>query len=183
MDFVYHHKPQISKELWNGCVFVQKHGLQRFRGDLQNTGGFPHQSGFVTLGHISMPMPYRNIRLLTQICESCELVIDQSLQRTDINASHRGGRVFREKCNDREEGRFCFTGGSRGCQQNIVICIKDGICCGHLNGPEILPMIAVDIVLNKRGITVKGTHRLPLTIQILQNPYGCSLPGQRSAHR
>ena len=42
MDLVNDHEPQVSKELGNGGVFVQEHGFQRFRGNLQNAGGVLH---------------------------------------------------------------------------------------------------------------------------------------------
>ena len=44
--------------------------------------------------------------------------------------------------------------------------IEQNICCRNLNGPQILPAVAVDIVLHKRCVTVEGAHILPLKAQI-----------------
>ena len=139
---------------------MQQHGFQRFRGDLQNAGGMLHHSGLVTLGHISVPVPHRNVRLGAQVIQPEKLVVDQRFQRADVDGSHGGGGIFGKQGDDGEEGRLGFAGGGGGGEQQIFVGIEDGIRRGYLNGPEVRPVVAVDIVLNKGSVTVKCTHSL-----------------------
>ena len=147
---------------------MQKQGLQRFRSDLQNSGGMLHQLRFMALCHIPMPMPDRDVRFCAQIVQPKKLVVDEGLQRPYINAPHRGGRIFRKQCDDGEEGCLGFSGGSGSGKQQVFVRVENGIRCRHLNRPKIVPVIPVYKVLNKGGIPFKHTHRLPLTAQIPQ---------------
>ena len=123
---------------------------------------------YVALGHIPMPMPHGDIGLCAQIIQPEELVVNQGFQRAYIDATHGSRRVLGKQGDDGEEGRFGFARGGGGGEQQILVGVEDDICRRYLNGPEVLPPIAVDIILNKRGIPFKNTHRLPLTAQIPQ---------------
>ena len=154
------HKTQISEKAGDGGVLVQQHGLQGFRGDLQNAGGMLHHPGLVALSHISVPVPHRNVRLGAQVIQPEELVVDQRFQRADVDGAHGGGGVFGKQGDDGEEGRLGFTGGGGGSEQQIFVGIEDCIRRCHLDGPEVRPVVAVDIILDKGGVTVKCTHSL-----------------------
>ena len=75
-------------------MLMQEQRLQRFRCDLEDTGGLFQQLRLVTLGHISMPVPYRDIRFGAKVGQPAELIVDQGFQRTDIDGADRGRRVF-----------------------------------------------------------------------------------------
>ena len=163
MHLVDHHKAQIAEEPGNCGVFVEEYGLQRFRCDLQNPGGMLYQPAFVALGHIPMPVPDRDIRFRAKVIQPGELVVDQCLQRPHIDTANGSRRILGKQGYDREEGGFRLTGGGGRSQKHILIGIKDRIRRSHLNGTQVLPAVAVDILLNKGSIAVKCTHKLPLT--------------------
>ena len=182
MHLVNHHKPQVMKQPGNGGVLVQQHGFQAFRGDLQNAGGVLHHFGLVALRHVPMPVPHGNVPLGAQLIEPPELVVDQGFQGADVDCPHRSRGIFGKQGNDGEKGRFRLAGGSGGGEQQIVIGIEDGIRRRHLNGTEILPAVAVDIILHKGRIAVKGvTHRQlqSLTVMVQTDFAGGSLNGMR----
>ena len=94
VDLVDDHEPQISEKLGDGSMLMQQQRLQRFRCDLEDTGGLFQQLRLVTLGHISVPVPYRDIRFGAKVGQPAELIVDQGLQRTDIDGTHRSGRIL-----------------------------------------------------------------------------------------
>ena len=158
MDLVNDHEPQVPEEGGDGPVLVEQHGLQGLGGDLEDAGGALHEPGLVALGHVAVPVPDGDVRLLAQVVEPGELVVDEGLQRTDVDAAHGGGRVLVEECDDGEERRLGLAGGGGGGEEQIVVRAEDGLRRGHLNGPEALPAVAVDVLLDEGGVVVEDVH-------------------------
>ena len=121
-----------------------------------------HEPALVAVGHVPMPVPDGDVRLGAQIAQAEELVVDERLQRTDVDAAHGGRRILIEQGDNGEEGRLRLAGGGGGRQQHVVVGMKDGLARGHLDGPQIFPAAAVDILLNKGGVAVEDAHRLLL---------------------
>ena len=161
MDLVNDHKPQVSKEPGDGGVFVQEHGFQGFRGDLQNAGGVLHELFLVAPGNVPVPVPHRDPRLVAQLVQSEKLVVDEGLQGADIDTADGGGHVLGKQGDDGEKGGLGFPRRGGGGEQDVVVGVKNGIRRGHLDGPEVFPVVPVDILLDKGGIAVKSSHRLP----------------------
>ena len=158
VHLVNDHKAQVGKEPGNGSVLVQQQGFQRFRRDLQDTGGVLHELFLVALGYVSVPVPDRNVRLGAQLVQPQKLVVDKCFQRTDINAPDGSRGIFGKQGNDGEEGRLRFSGRCRRGEQHVILRIEDRVRCRNLNGTQIFPVVAVNIFLYKRCIPVKSAH-------------------------
>ena len=137
---------------------MQQQRLQRFGGDLQNAGWLFEHPRLVGLGHIAVPVPHGDARLGTQVIRPQKLIVDQRLERADVDRPHRSGRILKKLGEDGEKGSLRLAGSGGGTQQHVVIGIENGIPRRHLNGTQRLPVIAVDEILHKGRIAVKYIH-------------------------
>ena len=104
MHLVYDNEPQVSEKSGYHRVFPQKHSLQRLRSYLQYPRRMFQHLVLVGLRYISVPVPYRYIRLLAQFIEPYELIVDKCLQRSYIYSSHRTWHILGKQ---REYGKKC----------------------------------------------------------------------------
>ena len=105
-----------------------------------------------------MPVPDGDIGLFAQIVEANELVVDECLEGANIEGANACGRVLPKLGQDGKEGRLSFA-RCRGCrQEHIVLRVEDGICRRNLDGAQTLPIVGVNEILDKRGISVKSVH-------------------------
>lgn len=89
MDLVDNDIPKILKQGRYRIRPVHQQPLKRLRGNLKHAGRLPHQLRLLSLGHVAVPVPYRNLPLLQQIADALELVVDQRLKRPDIQNAYR----------------------------------------------------------------------------------------------
>ena len=130
-----------------------------FRGDLQNPRRFTEQLPFLALRRITMPSRYGDSRFLAKLVQPPELIIDERLERSDVQHSHRSSRLFIQETQDWKKRRFGFAGGGGCRQQHIVIGIEKSITRRILHRAKRLPAGAVNIILYKRGVLSKNVHR------------------------
>ena len=110
------------------------------------------------LRDIAVPVPDGDIGLFAEVVEANELVVDECFEGANVEGAHARGRVLPKLGQDGEEGRLSFA-RCRGCrQEHIVLRVEDGICCRNLDGAQTLPIVGVNEILDKRGISVKGVH-------------------------
>ena len=112
----------------------------------------------MALGHVAVPVPDGDVRLLAQVVEPGELVVDEGLQGADINTAHRGRRVFGKEGDDGEKRRLRLAGGGGCGEEQVAIRAENGVGGGHLDSPEALPAAAIDVVLYEGGVTVEDVH-------------------------
>ena len=158
VDLVDDHEAQVAKEVGDGAVAVQQHGLERLGRDLQDARGVLEQAMLVRLGHVAVPVPHGDVRLGAEVVQAHELVVDEGLERAHVERSHRGGRVLVKEREDGEEGRLGLARGRRGREQHVVVGVEDGLAGSHLDGAQRLPLVLVDEVLHERGIAIKDVH-------------------------
>ena len=115
MDLVDHNEPQIMKERRDLHVLVDHERFQRFRRDLQDARGLLHQLPLLGLRDVSVPAIDSNSLLLAQLVQTPELVVDQCLERCDIEHADTLGRLFIKQRKDRKEGRLRLSGRGRRC--------------------------------------------------------------------
>ena len=107
-----------------------------------------------------MPVPDGDARLLAEVVEPQELVVDEGLERADVDGPHAGGRVLVEEREDGKERRLRLARGRGGREQDVVVRVEDGLCGGHLDAAKVLPSVAVDEVLHEGGVAVERAHAL-----------------------
>ena len=137
---------------------MQQQRLKRFRSDLQNARRLLQEFAFVRGGDIAVPMPDGDVRFLAQVVQAIELIVDEGLERSDVERSHAGGRIFPKQREDGEEGGFRLSRGGLGGEQDVLVGIEDSVRCGDLDGAQALPRVAVDEVLHKRCVSVERAH-------------------------
>ena len=158
MHLVYHDKAQVTKDARNGVVPVEQHGLERLRRNLQDARGMLEHLCLVRLRDIAMPVPHGYVALGAKVLEAQELVVYQRLERANVDAAHRGRRVFPEL---RQDGEERSLGLARGCgcrEQDVLVGVEDGVCGGNLHGSQALPVVVVDEVLDERRVAVESVH-------------------------
>ena len=158
VDFVDNHKTQIAKEPRHRSVFVHEQCLERFGRDLENAARFFKELALVRGGNVAMPVPDGDVRLLAQVVKAQELVVDERLERADVERAHAGRRVLVKEGEDGEERRLGFARGGRGREKDVLVGVKDRLGGSNLNGAQVLPRMVVDKVLHKRCKAVKDAH-------------------------
>ena len=158
MDLVDDHIAQVAKHARDRHVLMDQERLERLGRNLQDAARFFDQLSLVRLRDVAMPVPDRDIGLFAEVVEANELVVDECFEGTNVEGAHARGRVLPKLGQDGKEGRLGFA-GSRGCRQEyVVLRVKDGVCRRNLDRTQTLPIVGVDEVLDKRGISVKGVH-------------------------
>ena len=94
-------------------MLVDHERFQRFRRDLQDARGLLHQLPLLRLRDVSVPAINSNSRLLAQLVQTPELVVDQCFKRCDIEHADTLRRFFIQQGQNRKEGRFRLAGRSR----------------------------------------------------------------------
>ena len=141
------------------ALFGDHQRFKGFRGDLQNLRRFTEQLPFLALRSITMPSRCGDSCFLAKLVQPPELIIDKRLERSDVQYSHRGSRLFVQEAQDWKKCRFGFAGGGGCRQQHIVIGIEKSIARRILHRAKHLPTGAVNIILYKRRVLIKNVHR------------------------
>ena len=150
MHLVDNNKPKIAEKLQTGAAFTDQQGFQRLRRNLQNSLRMLQKAVFVRSGRIPVPFANGQSGLLQQIFQSFELIVDQCLQRTDIQNADRSGRLPVQLRQNGQKSGLCFSrGGSRGKQQ-IVVAVKDNAAGGNLDVAQLRPSAGINIILDIR---------------------------------
>ena len=119
-----------------------------------------------------MPMPYANACMLAHLLEPGELIVDQSLERRDVEAADGCGRLLLHEGDDGEKGCLGLPRGGGGTQQQVIAGIEYGIGSRCLHRPKALPPLPVDVVLDEGGITGEEIHDTTLSSYVLPYCYG-----------
>ena len=164
MDLIDHNKPEVSEKIRNLPVLSQKQSFQGFRRNLQNAGRMFQKLLFMGRRHVAVPVPDGNAGLLTEIIQTSELVVDQRLQRRDIDTADRSRGILIKQSQDRKKGGFRLAGSRGSRQQYIFIRFKDRFARRRLDRPKVLPVAAVYEILNKWRITAENIHLQVLSV-------------------
>ena len=161
MDLIDHNEAEIPEQGWDLHMFVDHQRFQGLRRDLEDPGGLFHELSLAGPGRIPVPAGDRDRRFFAQLFQTAELVVDQGLERRDVEHSHCGGRIFIQQAQDREKSGLRLSGGRRCCQQHILVRVEDRVSRRVLYRPQCLPARPVNIVLNKRRVAIKNVHSCP----------------------
>ena len=102
-----------------------------------------------------MPFANRQIRFRQQVIQPLELIVDQRLQRADIQNPYRACGMLIQLCEHRQKGRLRFAGSRARGEQKVFLRIKNGVAGGHLDLPQLRPIARIDVILNIRRQPVK----------------------------
>ena len=105
-----------------------------------------------------MPVPHGDARLLAQVGEAEELVVDQRLRGADVDGAHAGGRVLPELGEYGEERRLGFSRRGLSGKKDVVLGVEDCLARCHLDAAQALPLVVVDEVLDKGRVVVEDAH-------------------------
>ena len=162
MDLIDHDEAQVAEQGGYLHVLVDHQRFQRLGRDLQDAPGLFQQAALLRLRDVAVPARHGNARLLAQLGEPAELVVDQRLERRDIQHADRPRRVLIQQAEDRKERRFGFAGGGGRRQQDVVFGVKDRVARRVLDRAHALPARAVDKILNEGRVSVEYFHRFSL---------------------
>ena len=158
MDLVDDDKAQIAEKRRDLHVLVDEQGLQRFRRDLQDARRLLQQPALVGLRDIAVPARHRDALLLAELIQAAELIVDQRLERRDVQHAHRPRRILVQQRQDRKKRGFGLSRSGRGRQQHIFVRTENGVARRVLNAAQALPARTVDIILYKRRVAFKDIH-------------------------
>ena len=158
MNLVDDNKPQVMEQGRNLHMLIDHKGFQRLRRNLQDAGGVLQKLSLLRLRGVPVPRCDSDALLLAELREPPELVVDEGLKRRNIEDAHRLRRILLKQRQDREKCRLRLArrGGRR--EKDVGVGAEDGVAGRILHAPEALPAGTVDIILNKRGISLKYIH-------------------------
>ena len=151
MDLVDDHVAEIAEEPRHVVGTVHEHGLQRFGGDLQDARGLLQELLFVGLRHVPVPSRHADARQIQKLLHAAELVVNEGLQRADVQRADAHGRVLPQVGEDGEKGRLGLTAGGGGGEQEVVAREEQRPRRRHLHAPQGFPAVGEDVLTDEFG--------------------------------
>ena len=158
VDLVDHYEAQVAEKGGHFHVPTDEHRLEGLRRDLQDASRVLDKSALGGARCVPMPACHGDVRIPAQFGEAFALVVDERLQRREVEHSHARGRILVEQREDREERGFGLPGCCRGGEQDVLIGVEDRIGCGVLHAAQLSPAGAVNVVLDERREALEGVH-------------------------
>ena len=158
VDLVDDDKAQVAEEGRDLHVLVDEQGFQRLGRDLQNAGWLFEQLPLLRLIGVPVPTGDGDALLLAQLVQAPKLVVDERLERGDVQHPHGLGGGFVQQRQNRKKRSLGFARGGGGGEQHVFVRVENGVSRGVLHRPQALPAGAVDVILNKRRVALKYVH-------------------------
>ena len=98
----------------------------------------------------------RDIAAFEQAGDAEKLVVDERLQRTDVQCADGNRRVAIQLSDDGEERRFGFAAGGGAADQDMIRPVDDGVDGSGLYFAQRFPLVAIDIFLDEGRELVEG---------------------------
>ena len=171
MKFVDHQIAQPGQQARNDRSPVDEGGFQGFGGDQQHPRRLVHHLPLRRRRHVAMPAVHGHANPLTEVFEAPVLVVDQRLQRRDVQHLHadshrihsslvscantRSDRSVpladaRQVRQDRQEGGLGLSGGGRRDDDHIAVAVEYGDGGAFLSVVQRGPALVVDPALYTR---------------------------------
>ena len=173
MKFVDYDVAQPGQQARNDRTPVDEDGLQGLGGHHQHPGRCRHHLPLRSRRHVAMPAVYGHVNPSAEVFEALVLVVDQRLQRRDVQDLHAdfgsAGRCrshpslvpcanarsvrsvplhgVRQVRQDRQEGGFGLSGGRRRRDEHIAIAVEYGVRGAFLGVVQRGPALVVDPAL------------------------------------
>ena len=135
---------------------VHEKRLDRLGRDQQHARGLFEHAALWRCRDVPVPLVDGDLRLLAELLQPRELVVDQRLERPDVNRSDTRGRFFEHTGQDGQEGRFGFPGRRPGRDDQVTRAVKDFMDGVHLYLAELRPAHPVERLLQRRVQTIEG---------------------------
>ena len=120
MELVDDNKRQRVKDPVEAGGLIDEQGFERFGRDQQHSAGTIEKPTFLFGGDVAVPPMDGNLRIFAQLFESAELIVDQGLERPDVQCANRTERAVTDARQDWQESSLCFSGGGPGGQHDVV---------------------------------------------------------------
>ena len=108
-----------------------------------------------------MPFGHGDIGVQKQLLQAFELVVDQRLQRRNVENAHGRRGLIIQLRQHRQEGGLRLARGRAGGEQQVIVAVEDHLAGCHLTAPQLLPFILVDEILYERRKPFKCVHSFP----------------------
>jgi hypothetical protein len=127
-----------------------EHGFDRLGRD-QGNALRPGQ-GPLLIGLRRIPVPFHNgnAHVVAQFVQTLKLVVDQRLQRADVEDGKARFFALRHLGEDGQESSFRLSGRGRRRDQDVPIAVQHGIHGASLNFPQFVPTLISDPTTDRR---------------------------------
>ena len=112
VHFVEHDETQIVEETPQVLLTSKQHRFQRLGRDLQDAAPLAQKTLFRALRDVAMPALNRNVAAFQQTIKALKLVVDQRLERADVQNANRLRWLLNKCRDDGKEGRLGLATGS-----------------------------------------------------------------------
>ena len=151
MQFVDDHAVGRREETRRLEAAPREDRFQGFRRDEQDAPRIAGRPRLQAARHVPVPAMHGNLERLAQALEPPELIVDESLQRADVEqleAAPAAG-TLREAGQQRHKGRFGLAGGRRRRDDHVGVAAQEKRDRLFLDIPEFVPAAAPDPFLDR----------------------------------
>ena len=159
MHLVDDHPAKVAEESHEVARTVEHQSFERLGRDLQYPARLLEERFLLSCRHVTMPCGDRNIGLDAEIAESQELVVDQCLERADVEHADGRGRVLMQLREDRQERRLGLAARRTRRQQQVLVRVECRSRRAHLHVAHLVPAVLPDELLDERREAIEGGRR------------------------
>src|ERR1700688_426927 len=95
-----------------------------------------------------MPLDYRNLHVFAEFLQTAELIVDEGLERTDIENREARGLPVRYRGQDRQKRRLGLSGSGRRGDQDVAVAVQHLHDGAGLDLSQFVPALVADPTLN-----------------------------------
>ena len=129
---------------------TSEHRLDRFRRDQCNAIRPCQRLLLFRLGRVAMPFNDRDLHALAQLFQTAKLVVDECLERADVESREARLLAVGNRRHYRQECCFGLSGGRRRRDQDIAVSFENRDDRSRLNLAQFVPTLIADPTLNLR---------------------------------
>ena len=138
---------------------IHEKRLDRLGRDQQHARRLFEQATFRGRRDVSVPLVDGDLRLLAQLLQPRELVVDQRLERPDVDGSDPRGRFVEHAGKDGQKGRLGLPRRRPGRDDQVPRAVEDLMDRVHLDLAELRPAHPVERFLQRRVQTIERLGR------------------------
>nr|WP_246337551.1 hypothetical protein [Azospirillum oleiclasticum] len=141
VQLVDHHRVERAEQAGDLQPAADEGGLQRFRRHQQDAGRPLARLPLVRRRHVAVPAEHRHLQRLARRVEAAELVVDQRLQRADVEQAEAARRLARDAGDQWKEGGLRLAARGLGRHDHVPPAGHDRRDGGPLHRPQIPPLL------------------------------------------
>jgi hypothetical protein len=159
VQLVDHDEGELAEQRLDPRAVDDEEGFERLGGDDEDPARLLQHPALAGCRHVAVPAVDRNLQFGAEQLQALELIVDQGLERADVERLHTAARMIHERREDGKERGLGLAGGGGGGEDHVAVPVQyggDGVLLDVAQlRPALLPEPALDLrvqaVKRRRG--------------------------------